>query len=171
MLNLFCSYFNFLSKKAVLKAGFSVNSTIQTKVENVISKSEVNSKQNDWYLEIPNINLKAYIAEGTTKEIMDEFVGHFEETERWKGNVCLAAHNRGYKNNYFSELKRLQKGEKIIYTFENASREYLVEKNSIIQATDLTCLESTEDNILTLITCVENEPNYRRCIKATQNIK
>lgn len=171
VLNLFYSYFNFLSKKSVLKAGFSVNSEIQRNVENIISKSENNIKQNSWYLEIPSINLKANIAEGTTKEIMDKFIGHFEESKKWKGNICLAAHNRGYENNYFSGLKQLNKGEIIIYTYENDSRQYLVEKNEIIQATDLTCLESTEDNILTLITCVENEPDYRRCVKAIENKK
>ena len=31
-----------------------------------------------------------------------------------------------------------------------------------------TILENTEENILTLITCVENEPNYRRCVQAEE---
>ena len=125
----------------------------------------------NWYLEIPKINLKADIQEGTTKEIMDKFIGHFEESRKWEGNVCLAAHNRGYENNYFSEIKQLKEGDKIIYSFQENCREYLVEKNDIIEASNVACLENTQENILTLITCVENEPNYRRCIKAIENKK
>ena len=97
------------------------------------------------------------------------YIGHFEESKKWAGNVCLAAHNRGYENNYFAEVKTLKEGDKIIYYYDNLKREYIVKSNYIIQDTDMTCLEDTEDNTITLITCVENEPNYRRCIKAIEN--
>ena len=59
----------------------------------------------EWYIEIPTISLKASITEGITKEILDSYVGHFEESPTKKGNVCLEARNRGYKNNYFENLK------------------------------------------------------------------
>ncbi len=159
----------FPSQKAVLKAGFSVN-TIQQPNEVSTNTSIITKEENNnWYLEIPKIKLKAPIEEGTTKEIMDQFIGHFEESKTWIGNVCLAAHNRGYENNYFAEVKHLQLGDIIFYYYQGAQREYIVIKNDIIQDTDLTCLENTEENSLTLITCVENEPNYRRCVKATEN--
>ena len=51
-----------------------------------------------WQLEIPAIHLTAPIAEGTTQEIMKEYVGHFEETSLWNGNIGLAAHNRRFSN-------------------------------------------------------------------------
>ena len=47
-------------------------------------------------------------------------------------------------------------------------KEYKVEKISIIKDTDWNCLENTEKNIITLITCVENQPEYRRCIQGRQ---
>lgn len=100
---------------------------------------------------------------------MDKFIGHFEESKKWAGNVCLAAHNRGYENNYFSEIKKLKEGDKIIYCFKGADRQYLVERNFIIKDTDWSYLEDTEDNKITLITCVENEPNYRRCVQAIED--
>lgn len=157
----------FSSKKASLKAGFSVNLENQMQVEQVDSKIETITKEN-WNLEIPVIHLKAEIAEGTTKETMDKFIGHFEESKKWEGNVCLAAHNRGYENNYFSEVKSLKEGDIINYHYQGELREYQVQENNIIQATDLSCLEDTEENTITLITCVENEPNYRRCVKAIE---
>ncbi len=157
----------FPSQKAILKAGFSVNTENQKSIVTTNSKL-ITKEDNNWYLEIPKINLKAPIEEGTTKEVMDQFIGHFEESKTWIGNVCLAAHNRGYENNYFAEVKHLKQGDNIFYFYQGEQREYVVEKNDIIQDTDLTCLEDTEENSLTLITCVENEPNYRRCVKAIE---
>ncbi len=45
---------------------------------------------------------------------------------------------------------------------------YLIDKIEIIRNTDWSYLEKTEENKITLITCVENEPNLRRCVQATQ---
>lgn len=155
-------------QKAVLKAGFSVNIENQESIVTTNSEAITKEENNNWYLEIPRINLKAPIKEGTTKEVMNQFIGHFEESKTWIGNVCLAAHNRGYENNYFAEVKYLKQGDNIFYFYQGEQREYIIQKNEIIQDTDLTCLEDTEENSLTLITCVENEPNYRRCVKAIE---
>lgn len=148
---------NFQPQKAILKAGFSVN-------------EEINSipKAKHWYLEIPSIQLEAKIEEGTSQEIMNQFIGHFEESKKWVGNVCLAAHNRGYDKNYFAEIKKLKEGDEILYYYEEDKRKYRVEKNFIIQDTDLSYIENTQENKITLITCVENEPNYRRCVQAIE---
>ncbi|MFR2571293.1 MAG: class D sortase [Clostridia bacterium] len=118
-----------------------------------------------WYIQIDKINLKAPIAEGTSKEILDDFVGHFEETQIEKGNVGLAAHNRGYKNNYFNRIKELKVGDEIKYCYNQTVKKYQVTKHEIIENTNWDNLKDTEEEILTLITCVENEPNYRRCIQ------
>lgn len=56
---------------------------------------------NNWYIEIPKINLIAPISEGTTQEIMSKYVGHFENTSVWEGNVGLAAHNRRISSKLF----------------------------------------------------------------------
>lgn len=130
--------------------------------------NDTNLNFKEWYIEIPNINLKATISEGTSKEIMDKFVGHFEETSKTNGNIGLAAHNRGYENNYFAGLKKLKEGDKIFYTYENYKKTYLVTKHIIIENTDWTHLENTENDTITLITCVENEPKYRRCIQGEE---
>ncbi|MBP3800781.1 MAG: class D sortase [Clostridia bacterium] len=151
------------------------NQNIQSeeKVNEDLTKENSNEelkKTVNWQIEIPKINLKATIAEGTTKGIMDEFVGHFEETAKDKGNVGLAAHNRGYKVNYFHDLKKLEEGDEIIYIYGTVKRRYLVKVHEIIKDTDWSLLENTEENKITLITCVENEPEYRRCIQAVENI-
>lgn len=122
----------------------------------------------NWVLEIPKINLRANINFGTTEEVMNEFIGHFDETELWTGNIGLAAHNRGYPVNYFGRLKELQIGDEIKYTTIYGTKTYKVSISTIIKDTDWSYLQATKENKLTLITCVENEPNYRRCIQAIE---
>ena len=166
-----------LFQKSSLRAGFSVNQEQENEVNlihnvsnNIINNENKVEEKENWYIEIPAISLKAEIAEGTTKEVMDKFVGHFEETTTWIGNVGLAAHNRGYENNYFANLKKLKEGDIINYYYNGKMRKYIVSKLVIVEDTDWSYLENTEENTLTLITCVENETSYRRCVQATEEI-
>ena len=129
---------------------------------------ETKEEKNKWKIMIPEISLEAEISEGTSKEIMDKFVGHFEETTKISGNVGLAAHNRGYAVNYFANIKQLKENDKIIYQYNGEQKTYSVIENKIIKDTDWSRLENTKDNRITLITCVENEPEYRRCIQAIE---
>ena len=137
-----------------------------------ISEAKTTEENQDekeiWQIEIPKISLIANIADGTTKEILNQYVGHFEETQKENGNIGLAAHNRGYEVNYFQDLKLLKKGDEIKYKYNEFEKIYEVEKCRIIKDTDWEYLESTEDNRLTLITCVENQPEYRRCVQAVE---
>lgn len=167
----FSNYKNF-SQKSYLKAGFNVENQIQNEVSNSLNNQtnfqESQQETEEWYIEIPIINLKANIKEGTEKETLDDYVGHFEETQKENGNIGLAAHNRGYKNNYFENIKKLKEDDSIFYNYKGKIKEYKVEKISIIKDTDWNCLENTEKNIITLITCVENQPEYRRCIQGRE---
>lgn len=168
----------------ILNSFTSQNSVISIRnISNIISKiefpkaiSKVKEQNNEsldieignWYIEIPSINLKAPIAEGTDIDTLNTKVGHFNETDKTIGNVGLAAHNRGYKYNYFEKLKKLKINDEIIYKYENFEKKYLITKIEIIKNTDWSYLEKTEKNKITLITCVENEPQYRRCVQAEE---
>lgn len=125
-------------------------------------------KENKWRIIIPKIYLDAPIIEGTSKEVLRRGVGHFEQTSKENGNVVLAAHNRGYKYNFFKDIKKLAIGDTITYKTEGGKKIYKVTQNKEIQETDFSCLENTKENTLTLITCVENKPAYRTCVKAIQ---
>ncbi len=139
---------------------------------NISNKEIENTKEvidsNVWQLEIPKINLKANIAEGTTNEVLNNFIGHFTETPKSNGNIGLAAHNRGYQVNYFEKIKELELGDEIFYTYEEIKKKYVITLKSIIKDTDWNNLQNTEDNKITLITCVENMPEYRRCIQGIE---
>jgi len=141
------------------------------KREDKIERKEIVQNQyktNTWRILIPKINLDAPILEGASKEILRRGVGHITATSKWDGNVVLVAHNRGYKYNFFQEIKRLEKGDKIQYQNEQRIRTYEVVGKKQIRETDLSCLEDTKENQLTLITCLENLPEYRICIQAEE---
>lgn len=123
---------------------------------------------NKWRIQIPKLNLDAHIEAGTNSDVLLRAVGHFENTSRWNGNVCLAGHNRGYQCNFFQEIKNLKLGDEIIYCTKQGKKVYQVQTNKIILETDWSYLESTKENRITLITCEENRGEYRRCIQGVQ---
>lgn len=155
---------NVLNKnQIVILENYVVNGTIN-KITNE------NIKPTNWSLEIPKIDLKANIEEDTTDEVLNRNIGHFICSGYVDGNIALAAHNRGYDVNYFSRIKELELGDKVIYTYENFRKEYEVISKEIIKDTNVEVIENTENssNMITLITCVENMPELRRCIKCAE---
>ena len=136
--------------------------------ENIISEKN-QKKAYDWYIQIDSISLNAPIAETTEMEVLSKYIGHFEDTDLKEGNVGLAAHNRGYEVNYFENLKSVKIGDEIKYYYYDFEMTYIIDTIEIIKNTDWSYLEEkTNKNKITLITCVENEPEYRRCVQATQ---
>lgn len=131
-------------------------------------KDEITEENYNWYIEISSINLRAPIKESTKMETLNIAIGHFEETPLTLGNVGLAGHNRGYEKNYFQNLKDVKFGDEIIYTYNEFSKSYIIDTIEIIRNTDWSYLEDTEENKITLITCTENEPDYRLCVQATE---
>ena len=128
----------------------------------------MNQQENNWYIEIPSIYLKAPIGESTNIEVLNEFVGHFEETPKTTGNIGLAGHNRGYKNNYFENVNKLKKGDEIKYKYNDFEKSYIIENIKKIKSTNWSYLENSEQSKITLITCIENEPDYRLCVQAVE---
>lgn len=131
--------------------------------EDMVKATKINLKAK-WRIEIPKINVIAPIKSGTTQDVLAAAVGHFEQTDKWNGNVALAGHNRGYNCNFFQNIKKLEIGDKIIYHTEKGERKYKVVMNKIIKQTDWRYIQETEDNRITLITCVENQRNLRLCV-------
>ena len=173
LINLFFQTINFASQQKISKKEETNPSqevqqeVIQQETKQESQEEEV-SEIKEWKIEIPIISLEAPIAEGTDNATMDKYVGHFEETSKIEGNVGLAAHNRGYPVNYFAKIKNLKKGDEIHYKYNGAEKIYEVEIIKVIKDTDWTYLENTQTNKITLITCVEDAPMYRRCIQAIE---
>lgn len=145
----------------------NIESTTEEKMEDNAESDE--QKLPIWKIQIPAINLDANVEEGTTQNVIAKNVGHFTKTSTLNGNIGLAAHNRGIGvESYFKNIKNLNLGDEIIYQKDDQIKRYSVAKNVIIDETDWTYLQNTNDNRITLITCVENQPEYRRCIQGVE---
>ena len=162
-------------KQEIPKESISKNEIVQNEPtqqeETKQQEQKVEEQQEDvkeWTIEIPIISMKAEISEGTDTETLNKHVGHFEETSDLNGNIGLAAHNRGYPVNYFARIKDLKEGDEIYYKYNGVEKKYIVEIKEIIKDTDWKYLEQTKENKITLITCVEDAPMYRRCIQAVE---
>lgn len=118
-------------------------------------------------LRIPEIDLKVTAYDGDTYEAMKKGVGHIASTSAWDGNIGLVGHNRG-SNDYFRKLKNLELGDEITYKTKLGTREYEVTFIGRISETDWSRLQYTDDNRITLITCVEDVPDKRFCVQAVE---
>lgn len=116
-------------------------------------------------LKIPSIGLTVKVYEGTGSAPLLKGAGHFTGTTAWDGNYCVAAHNRGVRND-FGRIHTLKAGDTITLTTPLGTRTYSVTSVSKVGVTDTSMLEATADNCITLFTCVENQPAYRWCVRA-----
>lgn len=119
-------------------------------------------------LTIEKIGLNATVKEGTSDKILLNYISHIEETATYDGNVGLAAHNRGCANSYFARINELEKGDIITYKTKFFERTYVVDNIQVIYETDWSLLQSTEENKLSLITCISGKKEQRLCVQATE---
>lgn len=130
------------------------------------TKEKNNDFENsNWSIYFPKTNENYNIYETVSNEVLNKGIGHFSETEKLKGNIALAGHNRGYKVNSFSHLKNIKEGEEIYYKYRKEIFKYIVSTKEKISEYDYSKVERTGD-FLTLITCVENKPELRLCVTA-----
>lgn len=118
-------------------------------------------------LYISKLNKTIKVYEGESLENMKKGIGHFESTSAWDGNCAFAGHNRGAAA-YFSFVKDLAVGDTITYTTKYGTRTYKVYNKVKIDETDYSGLGWSVDNIISMITCVENEPAYRWLVQASE---
>jgi len=119
-------------------------------------------------LKIPDISLTVKLYQGTDSAALAKGAGHFSSTSIWDGNVAIAGHNRGV-NNHFGKIHTLEMGDEITLTTKLGTRTYEVYSVAKIAVDDATVLNDTSDNIITLVTCVMNQPAYRWCVQAREN--
>ncbi len=93
--------------------------------------------------------------------------GHFTNTSIWDGNVALAGHNRGVRND-FGKLHTLSAGDTVTLTTMLGTRTYAVASVEKVSVNDSSGTAPTTDNRVTLYTCVMNQPEYRWKVTAIQ---
>ncbi len=122
-------------------------------------------------LTIPDILLDdAPIRESVELSTLSETIGHFPSTSIYEGNVGLASHNSGSNGDFFKNLKKIKIGSEIYYQTNYGTKRYVVTIKEIINEEDWSYLGTTEDNRITLITCVAGQKDKRLCVQAIESM-
>lgn len=124
-------------------------------------------------LTIPKLELSAPVyetEEGGEIESMTKGVAHFAISSAWEGNIGLASHNVAPAGAvaYFRDIHKLEKGDTLSYKTALGEREYKVTEVKEIAEDDWSFLSRTEDNRLTLITCITGKPDMRFMVQALE---
>ncbi len=114
-------------------------------------------------LEIPNLNIKVPVMDGTDKETLSVAAGHFEGTGSvGKGNYCIAGHNSTIYAEIFNELDQIQIGDEV-YLIDNDNNRtkyiYVVSEYNIVNPQSISVLDNFGDDRLTVITCTDDGRN------------
>lgn len=116
-------------------------------------------------IKIEKINFEGIIYEGTSLDTLEKGIGHFENSPYMNGNACFAGHNT---NQFWAKLHTLKNGDKITYISFLGTKEYQVNNIKEISETDWTLLKNTDENLVTLITCIKDKPFKRLCVQAKE---
>jgi sortase A len=102
-------------------------------------------------LEIPSLKLTVPIFAGTSELDLNRGVGWIEGTAMpgEDGNVGLAGHRDGY----FRGLKNLKLGDTIEVQSVGRTLRYRVTELKIVEPTDVSVLDPTDESSVTLVTC------------------
>lgn len=124
-------------------------------------------------LSIPKISLTAPVYEtedGGELEGMTKGVAHFAITSAWDGNIGLSSHNVAPQGAvaYFGQLHLLKEGDRITYKTALGERQYAVSEIREIAQDNWDYLMRTEDNRLTLITCITGKPHLRLMVQSVE---
>lgn len=119
-------------------------------------------------LTIPDILLEnVNVYEGIEDNSLDKGIGHFKFTSIYYGNIGLAAHNYN-QDGFFGGLKNIKIGSYIYYKTNFGTKKYQVKTKEIIEDNNFKYLEETQDNRITLLTCVYGQEDKRLCVQAIE---
>lgn len=111
-------------------------------------------------LEIPAINIKYAIVQGTDRTNLRSAVGHMTEgvDAGQEGNCIIAGHRGGYYGTFFKNIDKLKEGDEIYVTdLSNNKYVYQVYEQKWIEMYDWDELEGIPgEKTLTLLSCEEH---------------
>ncbi|MHB0969972.1 MAG: class D sortase [Thermoanaerobaculia bacterium] len=102
-------------------------------------------------IEIPRLRLSAIVREGADEETLELAVGHVPGTALpgEEGNIALA----GHRDTFFRPLRRIKMNDRIRVIVPPNTYEYEVTSLDIVEPDEVSVLESSGIEELTLVTC------------------
>ena len=115
---------------------------------------------NNINFEIPRLNIKVPVLEGTDSKALQVSAGHFEGTGALgKGNYCIAGHNSTIYAEIFNDLDQIQIGDEmyLVDTDDNRTRYlYIVTEYRTVDPNETWVLNDFKDSRLTVISCTDD---------------
>jgi LPXTG-site transpeptidase (sortase) family protein len=102
-------------------------------------------------ISIPKIKLSAIVVEGTDHHALKLGPGHLAGSAYAgaEGNAVITAH----RDTFFRHIVELKRGDQIMVQRDGKTYTYEVSSQRIVKPEDLSVIQPTNDNRLTLITC------------------
>lgn len=111
-------------------------------------------------LEIPDLNIKVPVMDGTDKETLSVAAGHFPDVgEVGSGNYCIAGHNSTIYAEIFNDLDEIEIGMDVMLYDNNSDRTcyvYTVTEYFIVEPEETWILDDFGDDRLTIVTCTDD---------------
>ncbi len=106
-------------------------------------------------MEIPSINLSQGVVEGITDDILQYYLGHFENSVKpgEKGNFSVAGHRVSDYSEAFVNLYKVEVGDQVLIKANKKQYVYEVTDNFIVSPDRVDVLENTDEATITLVTC------------------
>ena len=110
--------------------------------------------------EIPRLDIRVPVLEGTDNKALQTAAGHFEGTgSPGHGNYCIAGHNSTIYAEVFNDLDQISIGDTLYLIDIDTSRTrytYIVTDYKIISPDDTSVLNDNGENIITVISCTDD---------------
>ena len=110
--------------------------------------------------EIPRLDIKVPVLEGTDNKALQVSAGHFEGTGALgKGNYCIAGHNSTIYAEIFNDIDQIQIGDEMYLVDIDEKRtryHYIVTEYKIVEPKQIEILNDYGDNRLTVISCTDD---------------
>ncbi|SEH75146.1 Sortase family protein [Ruminococcus flavefaciens] len=110
--------------------------------------------------EIPRLDIKVPVLEGTSDKALQVSAGHFEGTgSLGKGNYCICGHNSTIYAEIFNDLDQIRIGDDM-YLVDNDEKhtkyQYTVNEYKIVEPQDVSVLGDFGDDRITVISCTDD---------------
>lgn len=109
----------------------------------------------NYLVRIPKIDSVEPVSEGTSKEALANSLGHDTSTVNpgEKGNCVIAGHRNYTFGKFFNRLDEVEIGDMIYVDTHEETYTYKVKEIKVVEPEDVSILDNTEEEILTLYTC------------------
>lgn len=117
-------------------------------------------------VEIPDLDIRYPVFEGTGAVQLNEGIGHMESTAPLcgTGNCVLAGHNGSRRGTFFTNLGSVKAGMEVkLTTKADMTHCYTVEEMRVVTPYDGWVTEESDTELLTLFTCAEHGTRRFAC--------